>query len=96
MEDGDYQTTAYAALGLTSSPRTPVVARALSGSAAFLEATQTAAGGWSYPPEFGEINSEVLMALGVLKVDEGLHKGFTDPNPDRGKDTGKHKAEPAP
>lgn len=89
-DDGDYQTTAYAILGLTadggaSGPQ----AKAWS----FLRDTRTTGAGWSYPPQYGEINSEVIMALAGLDL-KGLKAGHTDPNPDRGKDFGKHKLDP--
>ena len=64
---GDYQTTAYAVLGLDAADGPREVARALGRAFAFLRDTQTAAGGWSSPPEYGEVNSEVLMALGGLR-----------------------------
>ena len=90
-DSGDYQTTAYAVLGLTadggaSGPQAKAWA--------FLRDTQTIGAGWSYPPEYGEINSEVIMALAGLDL-KGLKAGYTDPNPNRGKDFGKHKLEPA-
>lgn len=89
--NGDYQDTAYAILGLTadggaSGPQAKAWA--------FLRDTRTAGAGWSYPPEYGEINSEVIMALAGLDL-KGLKAGYTDPNPNRGKDFGKHKLEPA-
>jgi hypothetical protein len=68
-DDGNYQTTAYAILGLdATNGRQHDIVKALGKAFAFLRDTQTAAGGWSYPPEIGEVNSEVLMALG------GLHR----------------------
>jgi hypothetical protein len=67
--DGDYQTTAYAILGLDATTgRQHDIVKALGKAFAFLRDTQTAKGGWSYPPEIGEVNSEVLMAL------SGLHR----------------------
>lgn len=66
-EAGDYQTTAYAVLGLDATDGRHEVAKALGRAFAFLRDTQTAAGGWSYPPEYGEINAEVLVALGGLR-----------------------------
>ncbi|MBI4299586.1 MAG: hypothetical protein HY677_00490 [Chloroflexi bacterium] len=92
---GDYQTTAYAVLGLVL-PRTPVLADAVARAWAFLRDSQTLAGGWSYPPEYGEVNSEVLMALGALRLDEGKKIGHTDPQPGHGNDTGKHPLDPTP
>ncbi|MFC1965293.1 hypothetical protein ACFLWG_04780, partial [Chloroflexota bacterium] len=90
--DGDYQDTAYAILGLDADG----TAKGAQAKAwAFLRDTQTLEGGWSYPPELGEVNSEVIMALGSLDL-KGVNAGHTDPNPDRGNDTGKHKLDPAP
>ena len=67
-DDGSYQTTAYAILGLdTTNGRQHDIVKALGKAFAFLRDTQTAEGGWSYPPEYGEDNSEVLMALGGLQ-----------------------------
>ena len=67
-DDGNYQTTAYAILGLDATTgRQHKVAKALGKAFAFLRDSQTAEGGWSYPPEYGEENSEVLMALGGLQ-----------------------------
>jgi hypothetical protein len=94
-EDGDYQLTAYMMLGLSAVQGTGS-RDALASAGAFLVSTQTQEGGWSYPPEYGEVNSEVLMALSALKVDEGLHKGKTDPQPGHGEDTGKHSLDPLP
>jgi len=68
-QDGEYQTTAFAILGLDAAyGRQHDIVKALGKAFAFLRDTQTAEGGWSYPPEYGEDNSEVLMALG------GLHR----------------------
>jgi hypothetical protein len=68
-DDGSYQTTAFAILGLDATyGRHYDIVKALGKAFAFLRDTQTAEGGWSYPPEYGEENSEVLMALG------GLHR----------------------
>ena len=89
-DGGDYQTTAYAVLGL-SADGTAKGAQARAW--AFLRDNQTTEGGWSYPPEYGEVNSEVLMALGALDL-KGLQVGLTDPQPDHGNDTGKHPLDP--
>ena len=88
--DWDYQSTAYAILGLANDGTAKgAQARAW----AFLRDTQTDVGGWSYPPEYGEINSEVLMALGSLDL-KGLKAGHTDPQPGHGDDTGRHPFDP--
>ena len=88
--DSDYQSTAYAILGLAAKGTAKgAQARAW----AFLRDTQTEEGGWSYPPEYGEINSEVLMALGSLDL-KGLQAGHTDPQPGHGGDTGRHPLDP--
>ncbi len=77
-ESGDYQLVSYAILGLDAVQGN--VRTALGKAFAFLRDTQTVNGGWSYPPEVGEVNSEVLMALGSLQqLDEGLD--LTDPAP---------------
>src|SRR4030042_1777102 len=90
-DDGDYQSTAYAILGLDADG----TARGVQAKAwAFLRDTQTTLGGWSYPPGYGEVNSEVLMALGALDL-KGVQAGKTDPQPSHGKDTGKHQRDPA-
>lgn len=94
-DGGDYQTTAYAVMGL-AKPRTPVSSQAVDKAWVFLRDSQSSTGGWSYPPEYGEINSEVIMALGAVRLDEGKKLGHTDPNPAKGKDTGKHPLDPAP
>ena len=99
-EEGDYQTTAYISLGL-SSVHGKGAKDANHKAWGFLRDSQTLEGGWSYPPEYGEVNSEVLMALGALRLDEG-HKvgkskvGKRDPKPYRGRDLGKHKLDPKP
>jgi hypothetical protein len=72
-DDGSYQTTAYAILGL-GLPRTTASDQAIDDAWSFLRDTQTAAGGWGYPTEYGEGNSEILMALGTLKGDGGGKK----------------------
>jgi hypothetical protein len=71
-EAGDYQTTAYAILGLDAFEvrrrgRKGEIPKALGMAFTFLRDTQTQEGGWSYPPEYGEVNSEVLMAVGGLR-----------------------------
>ena len=58
----------------------------------FLIDTQEAGGGWTYPPQYGEVNSEALMALGAAQLDNGNHTGVTDPQPGSGND--RHPAEP--
>lgn len=81
--DGDYQSTAYAILGLaTDGTAKGAQARAW----AFLRDTQTDAGGWGSSSEIGEVNSEVLMALGSLDL-KGVQAGHTDPQPAHGDDT---------
>lgn len=94
--DWDYQSTAYAVLGL-ARPRTPVLAQVVSDAWVFLRDEQTDAGGWgrSYSPEIGEVNSEVLMALAIIRLDEGKKLGHVDPQPEKGNDTGKHPRDPA-
>ncbi len=88
--DWDYQSTAYAILGLIADG----TAKGAQAKAwVFFRDTQTEDGGWDYPPEYGEINSEVIMALSALDL-KGLKAGHTDPNPDRGQDTGRHKLDP--
>lgn len=75
-DGGDYQTVAYVMLGLSQvNGKDSKDALTLAGS--FLITTQTDDGGWEYEGygEYGEVNSEALMALGDLKVNEGLHKG---------------------
>jgi len=89
-DGGDYQSTAYAILGLIADG----TAKGAQAKAwVFFRDSQTEDGGWSYPPELGEVNSEVIMALSVLDL-KGLKAGHTDPNPDRGRDTGRHKLDP--
>lgn len=90
---GDYQATAYAILGLSANGSAKgAQARAW----AFLRDTQNTLGGWDYSGvEYGEETSEVLMALGALNL-TGQQIGHTDPQPDRGGDTGKHPRDPAP
>lgn len=89
--ENDYQVTAYAILGFTadggaSGPQAKAWA--------CLRDTRTPDAGWSYSgTEIGEVNSEVIMALAGLDL-KGLKAGYTDPNPDRGNDTGKHRLDP--
>lgn len=73
-DGADFQTTAYAILGLSKVGGTGVAA-ALSNAATFLVNSQVASGGWVYPAqvnppapasEYGEVDSEVLMGLGSL------------------------------
>ena len=90
-DGGDYQSTAYAILGL-ARPRTPGLAQIVSHAWVFLRDTQTVAGGWA--PEIGEVNSEVLMALAIIRLDEGKKSGHVDPQPEKGNDTGRHPLEP--
>jgi hypothetical protein len=72
-DEGSYQTTAYAILGLDAvTGMQHDVAKALGKAFAFLRDTQTEEGGWSYLEggeyvEYGEENSEVLMALSELR-----------------------------
>lgn len=71
-ENGDYQITAYAILGLDAFEvrrrgRRGEIPKALGMAFTFLRDTQTEEGGWIYPPEIGEVNSEVLMAVGGLR-----------------------------
>ena len=94
-DGGDYQTTAYAILGL-DRPRTPATSSASAEAWVFLRDNNTA-GGWVYSgTEYGEVNSEVIMALGILNLDEGKKLGHTDPNPDNGNDSGNHPLIPEP
>jgi len=86
-EAGDYQSTAYIVLGLDAVQGND--RDALAYAWAFLRDTQTEDGGWSYPPELGEVNSEVLMALDSLELDEGRKIG--DPQPS---DLGRPSAKP--
>lgn len=68
-DNGSYQTTAYAVIGLDavrSSRRNKDMRQALGNAFVYLRDAQTIDGGWSYPPEYGEVNSEVLMAIGEL------------------------------
>lgn len=91
-DDGDHQSTAYAILGLDADG----TARGAQAKAwAFLRDTQDDTGGWtaSWGDEYSEVNAEVIMALSALDL-KGLKAGYTDPNPDRGNDTGKHKLDP--
>lgn len=80
-DDGDYQTVAYAILGLDAVQGN--VRKALGGAFAFLRDTQSGDGGWLYvdtESEYGEVNSEVLMALARLQqLDEG--QNLVDPAP---------------
>lgn len=91
--DSDYQSTAYAVLGL-ARPRTPVLAQAVSDAWVFLDNEQTEEGGWG-TPGIGEVNSEVLMALAIIRLDEGKKSGHLDPQPEKGNDEGKHPRDPA-
>jgi hypothetical protein len=78
----DPQTTAYAVLGLRTDPFNAEWNTAVIRGVNFLEAFATAPPicGWSYPPEFGEVNSEVLMALSAsqaLPFIDGFETGDT-------------------
>ncbi|MBA7612961.1 hypothetical protein ES703_20203 [subsurface metagenome] len=90
---GDYQSTAYVSLGL-SAVNGKGAKDAVSKAFQFLYANQADTGGWSYPPEYGEVNSEVLMALSAMKLADGLQLGKTDPQPEHGNDLGKHPLDP--
>ena len=67
---GDFQVTAYALLGLRADPWNFTLPwqQAIIEGVDFLHATVSAEPtcGWSYPPEYGEINSEILAALAVV------------------------------
>jgi hypothetical protein len=68
----DFQTTAYVLLGLRADPWNfdlPWQQAQIYGGD-FLEATATPSPtcGWSYPPEYGEMNSEVVTALAMLNT----------------------------
>jgi len=91
-DSGDYQSTAYALISLAADG----TARGIQAKGwGYLRDSMTAEGGWSYPPEIGEVNSEVIMALGSLDL-KGLKAGHVDPNPEHGKDAGKHRFDPLP
>ncbi|GMU74133.1 MAG: hypothetical protein AMXMBFR44_3320 [Candidatus Campbellbacteria bacterium] len=68
----DYQSTAYVLLGLRSDEGgyTASAARrtAIIAGENFLQdsATSSPSCGWSHPPEYGEMNSEVIMALSLI------------------------------
>lgn len=68
---GDFQATAYALLGLRADPWNFALPwqQAIIEGVDFLHATVSAEPtcGWSYPPEFGEMNSEILAALAVVQ-----------------------------
>ena len=67
---GDFQATAYALLGLRADPWNFTLPwqQAIIEGVDFLHATVSAEPtcGWSYPPEYGEMNSEILAALAVV------------------------------
>lgn len=69
---GDFQATAYVVLGLRADPWTSALPwrQAIVKAVDFLEASATAAPtcGWSYPPEYGEMNSEVISALAMVST----------------------------
>lgn len=68
----DYQSTAYVLLGLRADEgeyiASPARRAAIVRGSNFLEqsATVSPTCGWSHPPEYGEMNSEVIMALAVI------------------------------
>lgn len=68
--ESDFQSTAYALLGLRADPWNFTLPwqQAVIYGGDFLETTATPAPtcGWSYPPEYGEMNSEVISALAVI------------------------------
>jgi hypothetical protein len=68
----DYQSTAYALLGLRADPWNFTLPwqQAIIYGGDFLEATASPPPtcGWSYPPEYGEMNSEVISALAVINT----------------------------
>lgn len=79
---GDFQATAYVLLGLRSDPWNFSLPwqRAIFKAVDFFEASATAAPtcGWSYPPEYGEMNSEIISALalvGSLPFADGFETG---------------------
>jgi len=65
--EGDFQTTAYVVLGLRADPWNFTLPwqQAIIEAVDFFEASATPAPtcGWSYPPEYGEMNSEIISAL---------------------------------
>lgn len=81
----DYQTTAFGVLAFRADPwnwATPWH-QALIQATNFLEDTATASPvcGWSYPPEYGEVNSEGMMALAAvagLPFYDGFESGDTN------------------
>lgn len=70
--EGGFQSTAYALLGLRADPWNFTLPwqQAIIYGGDYLEATATPAPtcGWSYPPEYGEDNSEVISALAVINT----------------------------
>lgn len=64
----DYQATAYILVSLASLPATHAVRVAANAALGYLLDSETPAGGWSYPPEYAEVNGEALLAL-TLFVD---------------------------
>ena len=68
---GDFQATAYALLGLRADPWNFTLPwqQAIIEGVDFLHATVSAEPicGWSYPPEYGEMNSEAMSALAVVQ-----------------------------
>jgi hypothetical protein len=71
--EGDYQATAFALQGLLASPKSREVKRAAASAIAYLLATQTPEGGWSFGAwgEYGEVNGEVLSALAAARHRHG-------------------------
>ena len=68
---GDFQATAYALLGLRADPWNFSLPwqQAIIEGVDFLHAMVSAEPtcGWSYPPEYGEMNSEIIAALAVVQ-----------------------------
>lgn len=68
---GDFQATSYAILGLRADPWNFTLPwqQAIIEGVDFLHATVSAGPtcGWSYPPEYGEMNSEAIAALAVVQ-----------------------------
>ena len=70
--EGDFQTTAYVVLGLRADPWNFTLPwqQAIIEGVDFFEANATPAPtcGWSYPPEYGEMNSEIVSALAMVNT----------------------------
>lgn len=90
-DGGSFQTTAYVLMGLQTLSRSHGVRHAIKGGANFLLSTETAEGGWSYPPEYGEDNGEVISALAPLLRNRGndddCGEEFKRPHEHRGRDS---------